>query len=404
MADTYTTSAKTSANASTEGKLDLDVSSTLWHVGEPSEFPLFTLIGGKAYSDGKSQPKDVKGRVKKETATEIKYSVVEKNALSRTLTVATAVADTTTTTLVLSSNARCTVGDLIRNTRTGECCLVYAVDSGGANLSIRRNLGSTAYTILKGDTFKIYSYAQKAGGSKRTLQSVIGSNRDRYVQIFKRSWAVTDTLANIKLKVDTDDWSEEMTQALVEHKRDMEYAFWMNPAADSSTDSGSSAVYLTRGIIAELSSYTTDCDGTLDEDKFFGEVSEDIFEYGPQKKAFFVDAKMKTRILSWARVKQQLRPKDNVYGLDITELYTGHGVLEMVSCGVFGQLMDSSEQGYGVVLDLDNVKVKTIANRDTKLQTGIETPGDDAKEGQYITEAGLCLTLLPHHRVIKNIG
>lgn len=403
MANTYTTASKNTANASTEGKLDIDVSKVLWHTGEPTDFPLSTLLGGQLYKDGMSDPQDVKGRIKKSVATEIKYSVVEKDPLSRTVTVNGDVADTTTTTVTLDASARLTIGDTLYNKNTGERMLVYALDSGGAAISVRRNLGSTSYTIGDNDVLQIMGYAAKQGASKRTIQSAIGANRDRYVQIFKRSFGITDTLDNIALKVEKDDWDEEMTQALVEHKRDMEYSAWFNPNADSSTDSGSNTVYLSRGIIAELTaaSRAIDCEA-MDEAKFFGEICEKIFEFGPQRKTLFADSKLKSLINSWARTKVQMRIKETIFGLNVMELETGHGVLEIVNCGVFSKFLPTNQQGYGVVLDLDQLTFKHIANRDTKLQTGIETPGDDAKEGQYITEAGFSLTLLPHHSILTN--
>lgn len=400
------TVSRTTANASTEGLLAQDVSDIIFHVGEPSEAPLIALTGGKLYTSGENKPKEVKGRIKREVATEVDYKIVEKDPLARTLTTAAAVADTTTTTVVTASNANATVGDTLYNKNTGEMLFVTAVDSGGANLTCRRNIGSTVFQIGSGDTLEVMGWAGRQGGSKRSMKSQLAAPRTRYCQIFKRSFGVTDTLLNVLLEAKSvDAWDEEMTQALVEHKKDIEFSFWLNAGADSSTDASSYTAYLTRGIIAELgSTYTTDCEGGCDEDKFFGTVCEEIFEYGPRRKMAFVDAKFKSRFDSWSRVKQQTKPSETDYGINVTEIETGHGILEVAVCGVFDKFFSDANKGYMVVLDLDRVVYKYINKRDSKYEADVQTPGDDAKEGQFITECGLSLRSLAHHRIVKNIG
>lgn len=403
---TVATTSRTTGNASTEGILAQDISDIIFHVGEPSEAPLIALTGGKLYTTGDNKPKEVKGRIKREVSTEVDYKIVEKDPLARSLTVSSAVSDTTTTTVVTSSNSNATVGDTLYNKNTGEMLFVTAVDSGGANLTCRRNLGSTSFTIGAADTLEIIGWAGRQGGSKRSMKSQLAATRTRYCQIFKRSFGVTDTLMNVLLETKSvDAWDEEMTQSLVDHKKDIEFSFWLNAAVDSSTDASSYTAYLTRGIIAELgSTYTTDCEGNLDEDKFFGTVCEDVFEYGPRRKMAFADSKFKSRFDSWARVKQQTKAMDTDYGLSVTEIETGHGILEVSVCGVFDKFFQDADKGYMVVLDLDRVVYKYINKRDSKYEADIQTPGDDAREGQFITECGVSLRSLAHHRIVKNIG
>jgi hypothetical protein len=141
----------------------------------------------------------------------------------------------------------------------------------------------------------------------------------------------------------------------------------------------------------------------MDEDKFFGSVAEKVFEYGPSRKTLFADAKFLTRLNGFARVKQQVKPKMTDYGVSVSEIETGHGIIDVMRCGVFNKHTLPDAQGFAVVLDLPNVVYKYIKNRDNKYQVDIQTPGDDVREGQFITECGLSLRLLDHHKVIKNI-
>lgn len=405
------TVAKTTANLSTEALLAVDVYDIIYHAGEPTECPLITLTGGNLYTEGENKPKKVEGKIKRKETIEVSYKVIEKDPLARTLTVASAVSDTTTTTVVTSSNTNATVGDTVRNNQTGEVMLVYAVDSGGANLSCRRNLGSTSYQIAAGDTLSIVGWAGCQGGAKRSLKSQLAAARERYCQIFKRTLGVTDTALQVVLETkNVDAWDEEMEQAMVEHKRDIEYSFWFNAYADSSTDASSYTVYLTRGLIAELTNYTTissagqvvDGLNNIDEETFFGPIAEQIFEYGPSTKTLFVDAKAKSKMNTWERVKVQNKSKDTDFGITVDTVQTGHGTLNVICCGVFDKFLQDSEKGYAVALDLDRVHYRYIKNRDSKFQDHVETTGYDAREAQYITECGLALLSLPHHMIVKN--
>jgi len=398
---------KTNANASTEELLAVDVTDIIWHLGEPTEAPLITLTGGSLYFQGENKPQNVPSKVKRIVAEEVSYKVIEKDPLARTVTVNGAVADTTTTTVTLDSNAALKIGDTLKNTAQadGEFFFVYAVDSGGADISVRRNIGSTTFTVADNDTLEIVGYAATDGGAKASIRAQLAEPRTRRTQIFKRTFGVTDTLKNVKLETkDVNAWDEEKTQALVEHKKDIEFSFWFNPGADSSTDADSNTVNLTRGIFAELAGDSTiDAGGGVTEEDFFGAISEQIFQYGPTKKAFFVDSRLKSKMGDWSRVKQQTKPKESVYGINIITLETNHGILDVMTNGAFNKFLPDIQKGIGVAIDLDRIAYKFIANRDSKYEDMIQTPGQDAREAQYITECGLSVRSLLHHKVVKNI-
>ena len=63
-----TTANKTYANVTTEGNYRRDVADDLFHIEEPTSYPLFNLKGGKAYYDGKTEPTKVSGMIKSEKA------------------------------------------------------------------------------------------------------------------------------------------------------------------------------------------------------------------------------------------------------------------------------------------------------------------------------------------------
>ena len=394
------------ANASSEGRLDIDVSPVIWHLAEPTDTPLNTLVGGDLYSDGKSTPTKVAGKIKKEVALETSYKVIEKNPLARTWVGGAAVADTTTTTVPMVNAAGIQAGMLLRaqNQAAPEVLLVITYTSS-TSLECRRNLGSTAYTIAAGTTFVCIGFASKQGGSKRSIRAQLADPRTRYAQIFKNTYGISGSLDQSKLVVDINAWDEEMKQAGREHQMDKEYAFWFNAAADSSTDSGSNTVYMTRGIIAELmtdSECYTNANGTFDEDFFFNTVLANAFKYGPSRKTLFADAELLGRIDKWARDRLKVHSDDNDYGLAITELISVHGTVEIVHAGNFGQVLSTNESCFGVFLDLDRVVYKYMQKRDSQMTENTQTPGDDVREATLLSEVGLSLRSLKHHHVVGN--
>jgi hypothetical protein len=392
-----------------EGTLRRDVYPAIFHLGEPSECPFISLLGGEDYAKDPEKPTRVEGKIKREVADAVKYEVIEKDPLGRSLTLSS-VGGAGNTELTFSDASGVRVGNTLYCSDTGERVLATARASNV--VTVRRNLGSTSHTAAANQTWVVMGYASRQGGSKASILSQIAAPRERYTEIFKWTFGVSNTLKKVLLETNGSVWDEEMMQASVEHKRDLEFAFWLNPAADSSTDASSYTVYITRGLLAELgTTHTIDCEGSLDEDKFFGDVAEQVFQYGSRRKALFCDAKSKTKINNFARVKTQTKPMDTKYGLSVQEIETGHGVFEMISFGLPDRFFPETSttsgvytKGFMVALDLEYVKYKHIKDRDSFYETKIQTPGDDAEEGQFITEAGVLVSMLAHHKIINNIG
>lgn len=395
--------ARTTANTVTEGSKATPIDNVLWHLGEPGDSPLNTLLGGDKYSTTGKGTESVAGAIAKEGVSAVDYKIVEKSPLARTVTVNGAIGDTTTLTFVVVDSTNVCVGDTLRNKTTGEIMFVTAI-ADATHLTVRRNLGGTTVFIGASDVLAIIGYADKQGGSKRGLRSQLAVPRTRYLQIFKRTFGVTGTAQQVKLDVNTSTWDEEQTQAAINHKKDLEFSFWANPAADSTTNAAGDTVSLTRGIISEITGAANgviDCSGTLDDTKLFGTVAEQIFSYGPTRKTLFADAKLRSTINKMGRDKILMSVAENKFGMKVTTIETGHGTLDMVACGAFDQFQSAATVGYGVVLDLERVKYKYLNGRDSKLMTDTQTPGDDVYEASYLTECGLCLYTLEHHKIIK---
>ena len=406
------TYAGTNVSGTAQTTLDRDVSSTIWHETDSRNTPIISLLGGDLYFDGKDSPQSVSPVIGKEKATEYKYDVIEKDALTREWTGGAAVADTTTTTVPMADSTGMQAGMVLRSKSAASPEVLHVITvTSSIEIECRRNIGSTSYTIPAAATFVCVGFCQKEGGGKRGIRNVVAAARTRYVQVFLITFGITKQLDNSVEVVSTKAWTEEMKQAAREHNLDKEGSFWFNANADSTTDSSGNTCYLSRGILTEIENYNSgsnviDLNGSMTEDDFLGGVSESIFEYGPSKKILLADGHLLTKIMGFGIGKQQLQPSmtETPYGLAIGTLVSIHGILRIVHCGVMSKYLASSEAGFGLVLDPERIKYKYLENMDNRYQEGIETPGDRVKEAQYYSVCGVSVRSRSHHNIIKNMG
>jgi hypothetical protein len=411
---TVATAPRTNANASTETRLAREVAPEIMHLGEPTDAPLMTLLGGYLYSDGGGTPKTVNGVIKKEKTAEVTFEIIEKSPQARTLYVygVHAVGATTLEVYTASTGAQAatdtafsTVGDMLYVKDTNEIMLVIAKGVDGYSLTVRRGVaGSTAVALTGGETIYIHSWACKEGGPKRSIVSMLASPRTATTQICKRNFGITKTMQAVETLTSPKDWDEERTQAAYNLKLDLENAAWYN-GGGSSTDANSNTVLFMTGVIPSISSDATrvfDCNSALTEQMFFQVLMPQIFQYGPKLKTLFADSKLQSLICSWPAGKAWITQRETSFGIDITELKSPFGTLQIVLCGAFSNFLPPTQVGYGVVLDLKNLAVRVL--RDWLMEDNVQTPGDDTREGMFTVEQGIQLKMIQFHSIIKNIG
>ena len=100
------------------------------------------------------------------------------------------------------------------------------------------------------------------------------------------------------------------------------------------------------------------------------------------------------------------------YRLDVDSIPGAFGHTVTVVNTIFGNLHFVAEpllrgmwEDYCVCVDLKNLAYRPLSgngvNRDTFIETNIQTPGDDGRKDQIITESGLEISLPETHAVIK---
>ena len=411
---TVATAPRSNANASTETRLAREIDKDIMHLGEPTDTPLMTLLGGYRYEDGGASPKSVEGKISTQKTTEVTFEVIEKNPLSRVLYVYGAHNNAVATLEVQSTSGGAqaatdtqfiTLGDMIYVKDTAEQMLVIAKGVDGYSLTVRRGVaGSTAAALVGNETIYIHSFADREGGSKRSITSMIGAARNVTTQILKRSFGITKTMDEVVTLTNPKDWSEEMNQAAYNLKLDCENAGWYS-GGGSTTDANSNTIRFMTGVIPTISGDSTrvfNCQGALTETLFFQGIMPELFKYGPKVKTLFADAKLVALICGWPAGKAWITQKETEFGIDVQVLKSTFGTLNIILCGAFTNFLTSDQAGYGVVLDLKNIIWRPLRN--WKMEENTQTPGDDTKEAQIVIEAGMMVKMIQFHSIIKNIG
>lgn len=85
-----------------------------------------------------------------------------------------------------------------------------------------------------------------------------------------------------------------------------------------------------------------------------------------------------------------------VLGFAVGGYVTTFGKLDMI----FHPMLEEYLEGWGVVFDVNYLKVKTFGS-DTVLQTAIQASDYDERKDQYITRCGLKIGMIECHRIIK---
>jgi hypothetical protein len=92
-----------------------------------------------------------------------------------------------------------------------------------------------------------------------------------------------------------------------------------------------------------------------------------------------------------------VEPRSGAFGHKITQVDTVHGQLNLVK----DPLLRSQSAGYMPCVDIDHVAYRPLVgngmNRDTHIMTNVQSPDEDSRKDQIITEAGLEVTLPETH-------
>lgn len=402
---TVSAGARTSATSSTEGRLIVDAVDKIFLL-EPNRHPLVSLLTnvGKTYDSGSWKGS---GMLKAETGNpEFKWfeDVYGGRFAKVNATYSASGGVTVTVTGAGSSSAYIfTVGDVIKNARTGENMVVATIGSA-TEITVAaggRAFGSSvAAAGAVGDSLFIIGNVNEENASARNVNTTQASAQSNYTQIFKTTISLSNTEKAASLYGGAD-LPYQRAKKGTEHALDIERAFWFGEKK-SSTGSAGHPMRSTGGVLEFINSgnsYVQNQGGALtapDMNTFLREG----FTYGNSTKMLFAGGVVLQAINEIARGQIQTKPLDSTYGIKIQEWVTAFGTVNIVHNPLFVE----DYAGFAFLLDMESFRYRYMSGRDTKLMTNVQAPDVDGQVDQYVTEAGLERKQAPRHALLKGVS
>ena len=394
--------ARDTAVSSAEGRLIVDAVDKIFLL-EPNKHPLVTLLTnvGKVW-DGKSW---TGSGMNKAATGNPEFKWFEDVYGGRYARVAAAYAASATSIDVSGAGSNSayifTVGDVVKNARTGENFLVTAITDGDT-IAVTAAFGTTATAAgASGDGLFIVGNVSEENSGVRNVNTTRTSPQTNYTQIFKTTIALSNTEKNSDL-YGGNDLPYQRGKKGTEHALDIERAFWFGEKKYDTTGTQGHPRRATGGILEFITggnSYVQNQGGALtapDLNTFLREA----FTYGDTTKTLFAGGIVLQAINELARGQVRTKTGDTSYGVKISEWMTPFGSINIVHNPLFVE----DYAGFGFLLDMnDCFRYRYLNNRDTKLEMNVQTPGLDGVVDQYITEAGLERKQAPRHALLKGV-
>lgn len=266
---------------------------------------------------------------------------------------------------------------------TDENVVVVGAEKGGAT-------GAAASAV--GDVW-IVGNVNEEGAGLRSIKGTTATEKTGYCQIFRTPFGATETARNTQTLIKENDFDYQNRKKGIEHMLDIERAFLFSKLAK--VTSGTHAKRFTNGILNVISTYAT---ANVDTEAEFETWLESLFAHGNSTKYLFASAALISMINGWAKTKLQLVSSDKTYGIVIYQYQSPHGTLYLIK----HKLLTGTIYGYyGIGLDMEALTYRYLSNRDTKLCTNRQAPGDDGRVDEYLSEVGLQMEQEKRHAVMS---
>ena len=393
--------ARTTDVSVAEGRMIVDAVDKIFLL-EPNKHPLVTLLTnvGKVW-DGKAW--NGAGIMKAPTGNpEFKWFEDVYGGRYARMSAAATAGDTTINVTGAGSSAGYifTVGDIVRNSRTGENFLVATV-AGATSITVSRAFGSTAAAAMNaGDGLYIVGNVSEENSGARNVNATRSTPQTNYTQIFKTTIAVSNTEREANL-YGGKDLPYQRAKKGTEHALDIERAFWFGQKNYETSGTQGHPRRSTGGIdefITSGNSYVQNQGGPITGPDFNTFLRE-AFTYGNSTKMLFAGGIVLQAISEISRGQLLTHTGDTTYGVRISEWQTPFGIVNIVHNPLFVEEF----AGSAYLLDMESFRYRYMNNRDTQLQTNIQAPDVDGEVDQYISEVGLERKQAPRHAMLKGV-
>jgi len=401
VTNTAGNAARSTAVSAAEGRLIVDAVDKIFLL-EPNKHPLVTLLTnvGKVY-DGKSWTGSSMMKAATGNPEFTWFEDVYGGRYARAAASYAASATSIDVTGAGTSSAYIfTVGDVVKNARTGENFLVSAITDSDT-IGVTSAFGTTATAAGNtGDSLFIIGNVNEENSGVRNTNTTRAVSQKNFTQIFKTTIALSNTEKASNL-YGGGDLPYQRAKKGTEHALDIEKAFWFGEKKYDTTGTQGQPRRATGGVLEFINagnSYVQNQGGPLtapDLNTFLREA----FTYGSTEKVLFAGGIVLQAINEIARGQIVTKTGDTTYGVKISQWMTAFGTINIVHNPLFVE----DYAGYAFLLDMECFRYRYLNDRDTKLEMNVQTPGLDGVVDQYITEAGLERKQAPRHALLKGV-
>jgi hypothetical protein len=257
--------------------------------------------------------------------------------------------------------------------------------------------GSTAAIVTSATWLTLIGSAYEEGAAKAAPATRNPTKVYNYTQIFKDTYAITGTADQTYARTGDARQNDKRRKAF-DHATKMEMA-WIFGKRHETTGAGGKPKRYTGGLLSFLAgagrtSVATAMVGAGGLNTLFDNVF-DVFDYasdgggaGDERICLVGNAAMNA--LSKAAAASgtvNFGEIVKVYGMNLTRMVMPQGQLLFKTHPLMSRHSVYTNSMF--ILDPPGIKYRPLQGRDTKFEDNIQLPGTDAKEGQWLTEAGL---------------
>jgi hypothetical protein len=346
-------------------------------------------------------------RMPSRPATREKFNWLEEQYVQNVFTLTAGYTSGAVTVVVSAADgASIKPNDILRNMTTGEALLVTANAAG--SLTVVTSVGSANNAAgTTGDKLVFVGSAFEQGANipdPKYSQRVLGFN---YTQIFRSSWEFSNTATAIELYGGREP-AKEAARKAVEHKRELEHNGFFG-ARDFYT-SGTGPRGTAGGLIEFIVSNKQDVNGELTSD-FLDLFLTTVLSKGSSDKVMFCGTQAAYYISRFHRSGQGAfwKPSnESVHGVKVDGFISGvFGYQIPVVVKKEWANYPAGDPGYNgdvFIVDMSNVERRPLRDRDTKLLTNRQNPGEDKYAAEYLTEMGWTVAQEKTHGLLTGIS
>lgn len=322
----------------------------------------------------------------------------------------------TDTAFAVDSTATVLAGTVLQNFRTQEQILVTSVDSA-TQITVVRGYGTTAAAAILDDDFMPgVGTAYEEASSRPTAAAIQPSRVFNYTQIFRNSWALSDTLRAIETIAGNGNVAESRLDCMEFHMRDMESSLLFGELYQGTYNSR--PIRKMDGIVNSIKRYAPGNVSTAGGTTNYTQLEamlDPIFDtqsdpkVGPSRMLFVGGQALKT-ITAIGRLNSQYEIVEGSdtgsFGLQFSKFRIARGEFMLMEHPLLNS--NAEWKKMAIATDLSSMKLAFMSGRNTKKEEfGINgqyvEDGIDAVGGSLTTEATLEFTNPSANAVIYNL-